>query len=44
VRFLNYGVMAVKKHRHCSFVAILALKVKASRWQELGVVALTGKH
>jgi hypothetical protein len=28
--------MAVKEHRHCSFVAILALKVKAPRWQELG--------
>jgi hypothetical protein len=34
--------MAVKEYRHCSFVAILALKVKAPRWKELGVVALGG--
>jgi hypothetical protein len=42
VRFLNYDVMAVKEHRHYSFVAILALKVKVLRGKELGVVSLSG--
>jgi len=32
--------MAVKEHRHCSFVAILTLKLKAPSWQEPSVVAL----
>jgi hypothetical protein len=35
--------MAVKKHRHRSFVSVLALKAKAQRWKELGGMALKDK-
>jgi len=42
-KVLADGMTVVKERRHCSFVATLALKVKSSRWQELGGVALKDK-